>query len=255
MKSKKFYLNFVYIKIIFLILIIVFISFISCAYFDNSNKAVSNENKNSNYNLNNYFNANIEYNSPLTLFETTFDFEINYLINEVETYPLIKIVASMPLQTPIWINDKTFWIEQDSEKTINIVYERKEETLAAAKRLAENEIKIRIDVNLRLFLNFEISESFKILNINDDNLLSDIKYEIHNIKFNINPTVKENYWQYILLKFDNQSISFYRYYVYLKLLSKYYEDIRNQFIIKMYNQKINDRKKIELIINYFQIKR
>lgn len=255
MENKKFCSKYIFDKIIFLIFIILFICIIGCTYFEKSKKEIIEENKDTNYNLSSYFSPSTDYNSPLSLFETTLNFEIQDLISEIETCPYIKIVASMPTQTPLWINDKTFWIEQDSEKTINIVYEREDESLAAVKRLAENEIKTRIDINLRFLLDLELSESFKILNINDVDLLSFIRFEIQSVKFNINPNFKENYWQYIIIKFDNQNISFYRYYIYLKLFCKSYEEIRNQFILKLYNQKINDRSKIELIINYFQIKR
>lgn len=248
----------IFLLINFLILVFLILYFNSCSYVKDYKNIITEENSNitNENNLKTSYNLYVstEYYSPISFLESSLDFQIPDFNDDSDYFSYIKIIASMPVKTPFWIKDTNLWIEGEEQKTINIVFERKDESLAAAKRLAENEIKGKIDVNLKYLLEKELEETLKILEINDDNFLSYLKFEINDIKLNINQYYKESYWQYIILKLNDQSFTFYRYYIYVRLLFSLYEDIRNQFILRIYKDKNQYKRIIEMIINYFKIK-
>lgn len=189
------------------------------------------------------------------IFEPIFSIEIpqNFTGKDQDFY--IKIISESSTKRPKWLKDAFFWIEEKEEKKINIVFVRENNLLAAAKRLAENDIKNKVDYYLRVLLENEMRESFKNCKIQNNDLFNLILFEIKNQKFNINNINRDFYWQYIVLKTEDNQYSFYRYYIYLYFLYIYYSEIRNQFILKFYNQKNLDKASIELILNYFNIKK
>ncbi len=239
--SKNNYRKFVIITCLFFI----FISFFSCLTNSNQQKEMVSGNdmklneddiKKDFYNTINIIDIDLSSNTTLS-------------IDKVEVDSELQIVSSMPINTPIWLKDTWLWIDQDKDKNINIVFEREDESLAAAKRLAENDIKSKIDSNLKKLMETEIKEVFQALNINDESFFQYIKFEIKNIKFAIIQYYKEYYWQYLNYINKGQIRAVYRYYIYIKFSYKYYYEIRNQFFQKIYNQKPNYKIYIEAIIN------
>ncbi|MFN3411307.1 MAG: hypothetical protein ACK4YF_04010, partial [Exilispira sp.] len=185
------------------------------------------------------------------------DLNINYLdfddISKFESEIIIKILSESLKVTPDWIRDTFIWIDEKENKKINIVFERENESLSAAKRLAESEIKYRIDSYLIYIFDHELKEAFKETEIQNNSFYNFLKFEMENYKFNINNYFKDSYWQYIIVKNNDLSISFYRYYIYISFEYKLYQDLRNQFLIKLHNQKNEYKFLLEKILNFFKI--
>lgn len=239
--AKNNYRKYVIITCLFFI----FISFFSCLTNTNQQKDMVSVN---NMKLNEDDIKKDFYNTINTI-DIDLSSNMTFPIEKVELDSELQIVSSMPVNTPAWIKDTWLWIDQDKDKNINIVFEREDESLAAAKRLAENDIKSKIDSNLKTLLETEIRASFQALNINDENFFQYIKFEIKNMKFVIIQYFKEYYWQYLNYINKGQIRAVYRYYIYLKFPYKYYYETRNQFFQKISNQKPNYKIYIEAIIN------
>lgn len=245
-------------KILFLIFFIIFsfLSFCGCIITSNSNSKITGESILVTDNLSNMYCQNYMNTDFVSLLKII-DLNINWLdfddISKFDSGIIIKIVSESLKITPEWIRDTFIWIDEKENKQINIVFERENESLSAAKRLAESEIRSRIDSYLISFFDHELKEALEKAEIQNNSFYNFLKFEIENYKFNINNYFKDSYWQYIIIKNNELLISFYRYYIYISFEYKLYQDLRNQFLIKLYNQKNEYKFLLEKILNFFII--
>lgn len=248
MNLFKFNKDFFYHFLIFSFITTMFILFCGCV---STNNQIEDNILSNNIHIDENL-VNTNFSLPSLFFEN--DSVPDDLSDEVDSNSFLRILSEMPGKSNIWLKDSLFWIDYNSNKTINILVIRQDKSLAASKRLAENDIKPKIDFHLKQFFQNEIIEAFNFLNIMDKNLLNFIIFNINDFQFIINQYSKEYYWQYISIKAEDTTYYFYRYYIYINFLFEFYQKLRNQFILKIYNQRLNDRANMDLLIKYFNNK-
>ncbi len=232
-------------------LLLLFYSLTGCII----NQIEKTKNSNTNITSFNMLQTNDDFPIPSSIFLPDLNIINDNIEQTDESDFYLKIVFSMPSKVPDWFTDKLLWLDLKDEMRINIIFEREDETLAAAKRFAENEIRTQIDKNLKKLLEIEIMEFFDNLESDNENLIKYIKFQINDFNFTVNQFNKDSYWQYLLMYNDGETRYFYRYYIYIDLSYRIYSELRDLFIQKIYGKRITDRYVIELLIEFLKNKK